>query len=318
MGRLVLLVFLLAISDPLQADMALVRCIESAKKACGPLGCSIESVQQFGTAVIIDRTDDSGRWIALTADHVVSAGTERVSLYDGTRWVSCQVQRLMDDVAVLAFHSDYPFRVTPVSAEMPPLDAEVCFMGYAYAGKPSKGRAKYRSGGMALGNSPVDGQSGGPVLYQGRLVGVISGRFDGGIVFTPMTDIQKACIKHWGFCWGLRSTPAIVDREAMNPLPPTTQPAQPTPPATPTPPTRGPAESCRCGEALEQRILGIERRIDSEVSQWRQSLDALRAEMRRSQEEIMAELSKRNPTEETYKGTIRVRANPQKKPADVR
>lgn len=214
-----------------------------------------------GSGVMIQH--DGEGVVVLTNHHVMSRGWTGNGFRDdcyGTATVvgsgGTQTFRLLTadpgiDVAVLYTENATTTHAVPIASQMPPADAVLEYVGF---GGPTSGKRAFTAkrinsrDPISLDAATVSGDSGGPILYGGTLVGInygapshagSAGTHEGWAVTHPMsskatpetlTQILRGC--------GIRCTPRQPQIIFEQPAPiPTPQPIQPQPPtAQPTPP----------------------------------------------------------------------------------
>lgn len=160
---------------------------------------------EYGSAVCIGQAD-SDRWIFLTAAHGVSgAAATHVGLKVNGKptWVFAKVIGWQfdqqADVAILSvsYESKLPCYTTYQS--IPAIGADVELIGFPVTGY-RKFRTKIRSRSTVVGLNQM-GESGGPVLINGKLAGIQWGhsRSQNATYFTPIDVAHPFVIKELGY-----------------------------------------------------------------------------------------------------------------------
>lgn len=149
--------------------------------------CTVQNGRSQGTGALIWRNSDSTLGVVATAAHVLSRGSGTIVWQSGKR-SACEVVAADDEadgslLLVRGIPSGMP--VIPVSRETPPSGAFVEHCGFGGPGDNlrhfwAKWRGPAPSGlRRQLTNCYLlNGDSGGPVIYKGKLVGMNSGGYN--------------------------------------------------------------------------------------------------------------------------------------------
>lgn len=219
-------------------------------------GYQCQQVTGRGTGVIIGELPD-GRAAVLTAGHVV-AGSQSVMVwwYQGQRLAATVLASRNDgmvDGALLAVRIPGPFHCVPLSDQVMP-DVDVKIDGFPEMSTTVQ-TFRGRLSGCTISRVTVrQGMSGGPVIYDGKIVGIISGHYADG-------NRDSVCTPGPVLCSWLRSTVGYVPRCAESR--PTQKPAvKPSPIAVAPPPPPDDSGIDRIVaklDAIERRLTVIER-----------------------------------------------------------
>ena len=134
----------------------------------------------MGCGVIVE-TDKQGVWIA-TAEHVSGSGKVDVSFADGTQAVG-QVKASQPNVDAAIVYAEVPnsqqFKAVPLAPRPPPSGAMIELAAYSFEHRRLRhfqSRANRSTADTLYTDGVViPGDSGGPIFYQGKVVGVITG-----------------------------------------------------------------------------------------------------------------------------------------------
>ncbi len=182
LGKLILLLFLLP--SAASAEMVVVQSQDCANNRC--------AVQQgSGSGVIIGELRDR-RAAVLTAGHVVRDATAvHIRWYEG-QWLSASVLAArtdtVADLAVLAVRIPGKWTCNEVSSQLPPSSASVLVAGFPGANVPALELRGTIAGNTVQSVTARGGMSGGPVLYDGRVVGIVRGFYSQGKPDTNCTS----------------------------------------------------------------------------------------------------------------------------------
>lgn len=246
---------ILAVLCAASVASAEVVSVETSSTRCVN-GYQCQQVTGRGTGVIIGELSD-GRAAVLTAGHVV-AGSQSVMVwwYQGQRLAATVLASRNDgmvDAALLAMRIPGQFHCVPLSDQVMP-DVDVKIDGFPEMSTTVQ-TFRGRLSGCTISRVTVkQGMSGGPVVYDGKIVGIISGHYVDG-------NRDSVCTPGPVLCSWLRSTVGYVPRCAESR--PTQKPAvKPSPIAVAPPPPRDDDGIDRIVaklDAIERRLTVIER-----------------------------------------------------------
>ena len=248
-----IMLFALACSPSLL--YAEVVCVETSSTQCVN-GYQCQQVTGRGTGVIIGELSD-GRAAVLTAGHVVT-GSQSVMVwwYQGQRLAATVLASRNDgmvDAALLAVRIPGPFHCAPLSDQVMP-DVDVKIDGFPEMSTTVQTFRGRLSGSTISRVTVRQGMSGGPVIYDGKIVGIIRGHYADG-------NRESICTSGPVLCSWLRETIGYVPRCAESR--PTQKPAvKPSPIAIAPPPPRDDDGIDRIVaklDAIERRLTVIER-----------------------------------------------------------
>lgn len=183
--NLILLIGIIAIGNPSVDGPA----IQVAVRECTNYSCS---KFQYGSG-IITRRKKSGEYVAITNRHVLEMArpnpnaTKTAYVMIGGNWIEAKEggKSLKVDLALLTFRFSGQLGVMPISATAPEYGSTVHLYSFRRRGalmrQAAKISARSTNGGDLTGSDYLtadvwDGQSGGGVIQNGRLVGVIYAR----------------------------------------------------------------------------------------------------------------------------------------------
>lgn len=203
-------------------------------KRCNGFSCSFNN----GTCVNIGTRN--GRAYFLTCGHLLDEGFRNPIIYlrDGGVEARVEASDMNPDLALLSIPDDQKLEtVFPVADEIEETSFE--FVGFTY-GKPFTRRQAHRarrSSGMLIATCPIDqGDSGGPFLAKGRVLGIVFGVSGSEGFATDCIAIRRWLMVRVGFVPGSLTSP---------------QPAPSTPRPTPaTTPQAPPTVACNCSAEI--------------------------------------------------------------------
>jgi len=164
-----------------QVAKVIVSSSAPAASVCTPWGCTPSPAvgsRAYGSCVCIASRD--GQDYFLTAGHVVArGGRAQISLGNGLHEARVLARASEPDLALLAIPSTGRAAPFPVDQAAVPTGQEVEFVGFTRGGSFLHRRgAMLGSGGRGCVHARItvdDGDSGGPLLLEGRTVGILSG-----------------------------------------------------------------------------------------------------------------------------------------------
>lgn len=196
--------------------------VDMTVKRCGLFGCSVERATWTASAVAIGRLN--GREYLITAEHLFKGGTRGNGIiqtqtvhaitietadagnfaavyhggrdYKGTKGI---------DIALISVASERRWNFSPLMKRQLPLSGQnVSIVGYPaghYVDRKSKIRQYLSKWGVECSGIAKSGESGGAILYGGRLAGVVWGSRIGdcwGTFGTPAGQISKFVVERLG------------------------------------------------------------------------------------------------------------------------
>lgn len=176
------IIALMAFTATVNAQVAKVIVSSSAPAAsvCTPWGCTPSPAvgsRAYGSCVCIG--SEGGQDYFLTAGHVVRGSLVQISIGQGLHEARILAQAEEPDLALLAISATGRASPFPLEPSAIPIGQEVGFVGFPRGGSYQVRRGALLGGGMhgcVHARITVDnGDSGGPLLLQGRTVGILSG-----------------------------------------------------------------------------------------------------------------------------------------------
>lgn len=178
MVRLLLMLLVLLVSSTAQAQALAVR---TTKRQCFQNGC--RQIIGDGSCAYIGNAD--GKSVYITASHVVE-NADAVYVGCAGRWWTARVVQRYDGMS-----GDAPMDYAIIETQMIPLqkcfevaseypDSGVAAVAYGYSRgisnlRVENTRIKVRSNWKGISTQMAQGDSGGPIIADGKLVGIISG-----------------------------------------------------------------------------------------------------------------------------------------------
>ncbi|WP_417386873.1 hypothetical protein [Gimesia sp.] len=219
MVKTLTILFVLLITSVVQAQALVIRVTETE---CTPTGCR----QLIGTGACAYVGDIDERSVYITAAHNINnAKTIHVG-YDGRWWGAVVKYREYSgsaDYAIIETVRIPANTCFEVSNRIPQDGSAATAYGYSqgiYNLRSLKARIRIRNGGGYFTKIVEKGDSGGPILVNGQVVGIIKGHDYRETIYTDSVRIRRKLISVYGRipCCGC-GTPAVADQGESKPDP---------------------------------------------------------------------------------------------------
>lgn len=201
--------FLLLITSVVQAQALAVRVFETE---CTPTGCR----QLIGTGACAYIGNIESRSVYLTAAHnVIKAKTVHVG-YGGQWWgarVIYQEYRANSDFAIIETQKINAKRCFQVAERQPVNGAEAVAYGYSngvYNLRSLRATIRVNRNGRFFSKVVAKGDSGGPILVNGQVVGIIKGHDTQNTIFTDSLLIRRRIVSIYGRLPDCRCEPPVI------------------------------------------------------------------------------------------------------------
>lgn len=217
MVKILTILCVLLLVSAVQAQALVVRTIE---KHCTPTGC-----RQFtGTGACAYIGNINSRSVYLTAAHVINNATSVYIGYSG-EWISGKVvhKQYTDrlDYAIVETQAISAPKCFHVAANQPTDGTDAIAYGYSngiYKLRSLKAKIKVNRNGRYFSKMVAQGDSGGPILAHGQVVGIISAIAPtrGTTIYTDTVLIRRELLRIYGrmpVCRG----PMIIVQDSQNP-----------------------------------------------------------------------------------------------------
>jgi len=241
--------------------------VVATRQTCTPLGCTVSDCMGSGVSV---GTDATGRAVVLTAGHCLAGGAQRYKVgadawypasNQGFEWSQRDGSRA--DVGILTLAQPLAYCV-PIAESAPQPGSDVTMHSYR-AGDGRQFRVRHArvltsdAESFTLSIESEDGDSGGAVMQNGALVGLISNTGFNPITrkhLPPTTATSAPAIRR--FVIGKLGRLPHCGKPAA-PAPPAAQDEAPPPPEVPgAEPKPGPISTPQCNcKALESKVSAL-------------------------------------------------------------
>ena len=216
MVKILTALFVLMITSAVQAQALAVRVIESE---CTLTGCR----QSIGTGACAYIGNIEDRSVYLTAAHnVLQAKTIYVG-YGGQWWGARVVYKdYRDDIdyAIIETRKISATKCFAVAESQPAQGVEAVAYGYSngiYNMKSLRARIRVDQNGRFFSKIVAKGDSGGPILVNGQVVGIIKGHDYSNTIYTDGVLIRQQLIKQYGGLPACRCEPPVIVGDPVEP-----------------------------------------------------------------------------------------------------
>ncbi|QDT94413.1 trypsin-like serine peptidase [Gimesia algae] len=214
--RTLTILFVLMMASVVQAQALAVRTTETE---CTSNGCR----QLIGTGACAYVGDIESRSVFLTAAHNVNnAKTIHVG-YNGQWWGARVVHKQYQsdvDYAIIETQSIKATKCFKVAEAYPAHGVDAVAYGYSngvYNLRSLRAKIRVTRNGRYFSKIVAKGDSGGPILVNGRVVGIISGHDYQNTIYTDGVLIRRQLIQIYGKLPGCGCEPLIVEETPETP-----------------------------------------------------------------------------------------------------
>ena len=207
--RAITILFVLLITSVVQAQALVIRVTETE---CTPTGCR----QLIGTGACAYVGDIENRSVFLTAAHNVNQARTIHVGYNGQWWGARVVHKQYQngvDFAIIETQSIKATKCFTVAESYPGDGADAVAYGYSngiYNLRSLRAKIRVSRGGRYFSKIVAKGDSGGPILVNGQIVGIISGHDYQQTIYTDGLLIRRQLIQVYGRLPGCESAPGVI------------------------------------------------------------------------------------------------------------
>ena len=195
--RAITILFVLLITSVVQAQALVIRVTETE---CTPTGCR----QLIGTGACAYVGDIENRSVFLTAAHNVNQARTIHVGYSGQWWGARVAHKQYQngvDFAIIETQSIKATKCFTVAESYPGDGADAVAYGYSngiYNLRSLRAKIRVSRGGRYFSKIVAKGDSGGPILVNGQIVGIISGHDYQNTIYTDGVLIRRQLIQKYG------------------------------------------------------------------------------------------------------------------------
>lgn len=208
--RAITILFVLMITSVVQAQALAVRVTETE---CTPNGCR----QLIGTGACAYVGDIESRSVFLTAAHNVNKAKTIHVGYNGQWWGARVVHKQYEgnvDFAIIETQSIKATKCFKVAEAYPAHGVDAVAYGYSngvYNLRSLRAKIRVTRSGRYFSKVVAKGDSGGPILVNGQVVGIISGHDYQQTIYTDGVLIRRQLIQIYGKLPQCGCEPLIVE-----------------------------------------------------------------------------------------------------------
>ncbi len=216
MVRIITALLVLTVTSILQAQALVIRTIE---KRCTPNGC--QQISGTGACAFVGNISD--RSVYLTAAHNLNGNPAVYVGYAGHWWQARIVYKCYQesvDYAIIETQKIPSDRCFKIAERQPDNGMDAVAYGYSngiYNVRTLRAKIRVNRSGRFFSKIVAQGDSGGPIVVKGQIVGIIKGHDYEKTIYTDSALIRTELLRIYGTLPGCGSSVIVLENEPRKP-----------------------------------------------------------------------------------------------------
>ncbi|MFK7776857.1 MAG: hypothetical protein QM501_01885 [Gimesia sp.] len=217
MVNVITILFVMMIASVVQAQALVIRTVE---KQCTP-GGGCRQITGTGACVFVGHIDN--RSIYVTAAHNLRGNSAVYVGYGGQWWQTRTIYRELQneiDYAIIETQKISSQKCFQIASVQPANNVDAVAYGYSngiYNLKVLRAKIRVNRNGRVFSKIVAKGDSGGPIIANGQVVGIISGHDYQNTIYTDGVIVRQRLISLYGRMPSCGSPVIVVENEPIAP-----------------------------------------------------------------------------------------------------